>query len=128
MSRTASFCPHCGRVVPAGARCPCMPRPKRKHTAADKTRGSREPWRREYGSEVYRRARQQAIAKAKGRCCDCGRACAWFDGERWRCAGGEVHHVVALSEGGTSDPSNLRLVCRSCHAKRDEARRRAHRS
>lgn len=121
------FCPHCGRVVPDGARCPCRPRPKRRATRGDGTRADREPWRREYSSEAYRRARQEAIARTGGRCAACGRVCAWWDGGRWRCMGGEVHHVVALSEGGTSDPSNLALMCRGCHARADEARRRAHR-
>ena len=30
----------------------------------------------------------------------------------------EVHHVVPLSRGGTSDTRNLRALCRSCHQKR----------
>ena len=30
----------------------------------------------------------------------------------------EVHHVIPLSQGGLSDVSNLRALCRSCHQKR----------
>ncbi|OFK22957.1 HNH endonuclease [Olsenella sp. HMSC062G07] len=119
------FCPHCGRVF-RGDRCPCRPRPKRKGTAGDATRGEREPWRRRYATAAYRRARQQAIASAHGRCVDCGRVCATYDGNQWRTAalGGEVDHVRALCDGGTDEPSNLRLRCKSCHKKRDDKRRR----
>lgn len=119
------YCPHCGKVF-EGDRCPCRPRPKRKPTKGDNTRSEREPWRRQYQTKAFRDARQQAIERAKGRCVDCGRVCAWKDGAKWRTAGmgGEVDHVRALSEGGTNDPGNLELRCKSCHAKRDAKRRR----
>lgn len=127
MARTMpSFCPHCGRVVPAGERCRCRPRPKRKPTKGDKARGRREPWRRRYATAEYRRNRQLAIGRTEGRCTDCGRVCAWHDGKQWRTAGmgGEVDHVRALSEGGTDDAGNLELRCKSCHKRRDDMRRR----
>lgn len=118
------YCPRCGRVF-EGDRCPCRPRPKRRPTEGDATRAEREPWRKRYATEGYRRARQRAIADADGRCVDCGRVCAAFDGKVWRTAGlgGEVDHVRALCEGGTDDPGNLRLRCKSCHKKRDDMRR-----
>ncbi len=112
-------------VVPAGQRCACRPRPKRKPTRGDETRDGREPWRRRYAQSAYRKARQQAIARTKGRCADCGRVCAWLDGTVWRTAGmgGEVDHERALCEGGTDDPANLTLRCKACHKRRDDARR-----
>lgn len=126
MSRLPTFCPHCGKVVPGGARCPCRPRPKRKPTPSDQARAEREPWRKRYAGAEYRRNRQRAINRDRGRCVDCGRVCAWFDGKQWRTAGmgGEVDHIRALSEGGTDDVENLELRCKSCHKKRDDARRR----
>lgn len=126
MGRMRTFCPHCGSVVPAGRRCTCRPRPKRKPTQGDKTRAQREPWRANYGSKEYQDARQQAIARTRGRCTDCGKVCAWFDGSKWRTAGmgGEVDHVRALCEGGTNEPGNLELRCKSCHGLRDAKRRR----
>lgn len=127
MSRMPSFCPHCGRVVPAGARCTCRPRPKRRPTRGDKTRAEREPWRSRYSTQEYRRNRQAAIERTKGRCTDCRTVCAWHDGIKWRTAGmgGEVDHIKALSDGGTDDAGNLALRCRSCHKKRDDMRRKA---
>ena len=122
-----TFCPHCGCIVPAGERCSCRAQTrKRKPTEADKYRSQNEPWRRNYSRAEYQRARQAAIERTQGRCTDCGRLCAWKDGTKWRTAGmgGEVDHVRALSEGGTNDPSNLQLRCKSCHGKRDAARRR----
>lgn len=120
------YCPHCGRTFDGG-RCPCRPRPKRKPTRGDQTRGEREPWRRRYAGAEYRRSRQAAIARTKGRCTDCGRRCAWHDGTQWRTAGmgGEVDHIKALCEGGTDDADNLALRCKSCHKKRDDMRRKA---
>ena len=127
MARTKSFCPYCGSVVPAGRRCSCIPKPKRKPTAGDKTRAQREPWRSNYSSPEYQKARQKAIARTAGRCTDCGRQCALFDGSKWRTAGmgGEVDHINALCDGGTNDSANLALRCKSCHGKRDAKRRRS---
>ena len=31
-------------------------------------------------------------------------------GERW-----EVEHTVALMNGGSNEPSNLRVICKNCH-------------
>lgn len=122
-----TFCPHCGRVVPAGQRCTCRPRPKRKPTKGDGSRKYREPWRSHYSTPGYQAARQVAIARTRGKCTDCGRACAWFDGKSWRTAGmgGEVDHVKALCDGGTDEPDNLQLRCKSCHKRRDDVRRKS---
>ena len=126
MSRTRTYCPHCGRVVPAGKRCPCRPRPRRKPTEGDRTRGMREPWRVNYSTKEYQAARQKAIARTNGRGSACGRACAWFDGAKWRTAGmgGEVDHIVPLCKGGTNAPGNLQLLCKSCHGTKDARLRR----
>lgn len=88
----------------------------------------REPWRRNYCDPDYLKARQQAIERTEGRCTDCGKVCAWWDGGEWRTAGmdGEVDHIKALSEGGTNDVANLALRCKSCHGKRDAKRRKKH--
>lgn len=124
-----TFCPYCGQVVGPGHVCPARPKRKRRPTKGDQTRGQREPWRSNYSTREYREARQEAIARTRGRCTDCGRVCAWWDGSKWRTEGmgGEVDHVVALSEGGTNNASNLQLRCKSCHKKRDDARRARHR-
>lgn len=48
------------------------------------------------------------------------------DGRRWRTAGmgGEVDHIVPLCKGGTNDPANLALRCKSCHGLKDAKLRR----
>jgi 5-methylcytosine-specific restriction endonuclease McrA len=35
-----------------------------------------------------------------------------------------VHHIVPLSEGGSNDPSNLAVICRSCNSREAMHRRR----
>ena len=126
MAKTRSFCPYCHGIVPAGQRCTCRPRPKRKVTEADKTRMQREPWRRNYSTPEYQAARQVAIERTNGRCKDCGAVCARYEHGRWMTAGmgGEVDHEVALRDGGANDPANLTLRCKSCHGLRDAARRK----
>lgn len=38
--------------------------------------------------------------------------------------GGEVDHIVPLCKGGTNDPVNLALRCKSCHGLKDAKLRR----
>ena len=122
-----SFCPYCKRIVPAGERCQCRPRPKRKPTPGDATRSEREPWRKAYSSSEYQAARQRAIERQRGLFMDCGRPCAWYDGKRWRTAGmgGEVDHEQPLRDGICNE--RLTLRCKSCHAKVENLRRRERR-
>lgn len=115
-SRTRTFCPHCGSIVPKGRRCPCRNR--------DAQRASTEPWRRAYRDPEYLRNRQEAIERQHGRCKDCGRVCAVWDGTEWRTKGtGEVDHELPLSQGGTNDAANLALRCLHCHRRADARRR-----
>lgn len=37
----------------------------------------------------------------------------------------EIHHIIPVRLGGTDDPTNLMLLCKSCHRKTDNALRRA---
>lgn len=116
-SRTRTFCPHCNSVVPAGKTCPCRNR--------DARRRATEPWREAYRDPEYQRNRQTVIARQHGRCKDCGKVCAEWNGERWvtRRLGGEVDHEVPLARGGANDAANLALRCQSCHRRADAARR-----
>lgn len=51
-------------------------------------------------------AMRRYVVKRDRRC----RICAY------ECGGaGEVDHVIAVIEGGTDDPANLRLLCVPCH-------------
>ena len=38
--------------------------------------------------------------------------------------GWDVDHIVAVEDGGTDDPANLRLLCRRCHKERTALQRR----
>ncbi len=116
-SRMKTFCPHCYRVVPAGRTCPCRKR--------DAQRKESEPWRQNYSDAEYLANRQKVIERQGGRCKDCGKACAEWDGDKWitQRMGGEVDHEVPLSKGGTNDVQNLSLRCRWCHRKADAKRR-----
>lgn len=117
-SRLPTFCPLCHSVVPAGRECGCKRR--------DAQRKAAEPWRASYRDPEYIRSRQAAIERQSGRCIDCGRICAEWDGTEWktRRLGGEVDHEVPLRKGGTNDASNLALRCRHCHRRADAERRR----
>jgi 5-methylcytosine-specific restriction enzyme A len=42
-----------------------------------------------------------------------------------RLATWEVDHIVAVEDGGTDDPANLRLLCCPCHKERTALQRRA---
>lgn len=39
-------------------------------------------------------------------------------------SGWDVDHIVAVEDGGTDDPANLRLLCRRCHKDRTALQRR----
>lgn len=45
------------------------------------------------------------------RCEECGKQ--FPPNTKWL----HVHHIVPLSKGGSSDDSNLKLLCYACHAK-----------
>jgi 5-methylcytosine-specific restriction endonuclease McrA len=40
------------------------------------------------------------------------------NGVRCNAPGNEVHHIIALSKGGTNSMSNLLMLCRDCHDRR----------
>ena len=116
-SKTRTFCPYCSSIVPAGKTCPCRNR--------DTRRRQMEPWRENYRDPEYIRNRQIVIESQHGRCKDCGRVCAEYDGVKWNTKrlGGEVDHEVPLARGGTNDESNLALRCLHCHRRADATRR-----
>lgn len=121
------LCPHCGKPVPIGQPCPrCCSASRRHGTRSREQEGRRadeNPWRSGYSSAEYRRARQEVIERQQGRCAACGRVVAVRMGRQWHTRGGGVHHLVALSEGGTNSPENLVLLCTRCHNRIDAERR-----
>lgn len=86
--------------------------------SAEAERQERQPWRAGYQDPAYRHARRQAIARARGRCEECGEllegAC-------------EVDHVIPLSDGGENLVSNLMVRCLPCHRRKTAADKRRRR-
>lgn len=114
-------------LKPNGTRCVKVDtyevgRRVRKQDGRDRLRG--EPWRASGYDAAYRAARQQVIERAGGRCERCGVKVARKSGGRWIAEGGEVHHLIPLSDGGSSSLSNLAFLCIHCHRLLDAARRR----
>lgn len=103
------------------------PARKRGARRPDAERLAAEPWRASGYGSAYRRARQAVMERQRGRCAVTGETVARKVGGTWRIVqpGAGVHHVVALEDGGTEDPSNLVLLSASAHAAADAERRRA---
>ena len=99
---------------------------KRENRKPDSERAAAEPWRRGGYGHGYRKSRQLVMERQKGRCAVTGKVVAEKRGGTWRIVepGAGVHHKVALSEGGTEEPSNLVLLSASAHALVDAERRR----
>lgn len=127
------LCPRCGKPVPMGKPCPrcsaarakAKPHGPARTPEQERRRNGSEPWRRHYGSAEYQRNRQRALDATGGCCAVSGARIADKVGGRWvmRPNGG-VHHIVALSEGGTNDVSNLVPLDVRVHAQVEAERRR----
>lgn len=128
------LCPTCGKPVPEGQPCPrCSKAPRGRRPshgtrtrAQEAARKTANPWRSQYSSTAYQRARQAALASTNGRCAMCGAPIAQSSNGRWvvRRGAGGVHHVRALSQGGGNGLSNLVPLCSACHNRVDAERRR----
>lgn len=120
-------CPKCGKPYPIGQRCPrCARATRTKRTKEQEgTRFSDNPWRRQYDTAAYRKARQQAIERQAGRCASCRRQVAYRQPSgHWSTLGGGVHHIKPLSQGGGNGLGNLVLLCTPCHNRIESAVRR----
>ncbi len=65
-----------------------------------------ERWGSGRGGRPWRRLRQAILLRDQYTC----RACGLVGGEL------ELDHIVNVARGGTDDPANLQILCRSCHA------------
>ena len=69
-------------------------------------------WRPQHGLlRAYQRMRRRILNARGWRCEDCGRAGRL-----------ELHHVIAVEDGGDDSPDNLRALCRPCHFATDGRR------
>lgn len=69
------------------------------------------PFTHEKRRQLSPRERAEIFAAAGERCANCNRKIPV--GEVWDVA--EIDHRVALSRGGTNEPSNLQVLCSICH-------------
>lgn len=67
----------------------------------------RFPWYSRMPLELWRPLRQFVYERDGGKCQYC---CQHTELTVCHC-----HHVLELSEGGTNHPSNLKILCRTCH-------------
>lgn len=54
----------------------------------------------------------EVVLRDEGRCTEVDDSGTRCNDDRWL----QVHHIVPLSEGGTNEPSNLRMLCAAHHA------------
>lgn len=98
--RLARPCAGCGRRIAAGPFCAACA------ATEEGERQGRQPYRVGYRDPDYHRNAARARKRAGGRCELCGAPFTDDDPA-------EVDHIVSLSEGGTNDPGNLRVIHRS---------------
>ena len=123
MSAFAKPCPVCGARVPPGGVCPrCAGRgrpsscrecgarndgspycPAHAHLAGEAGRVARQPWRMAYRDPAYFKNKGLRYRLTEGRCEACGLPVG--RGE-WEC-----DHALPLSQGGTNEVDNLRILC-----------------
>lgn len=121
------ICPRCGKPYLIGQRCPRCAKDTRSTRTKEQesSRFADNPWRRQYDTAVYRKARQQVIERQAGRCASCGRQVASKQPNgHWSTLGGGVHHIQPLSKGGGNVLGNLVLLCTLCHNRIEAERRR----
>ncbi len=75
-----------------------------------------EHYRRKNIGPIDLRTIAKVISDAKGLCHYCGKVVNQND--RRFGDGATIDHVKPISKGGTNDPSNLVLSCRSCNSKK----------
>lgn len=123
------ICPQCHKAIRKGGEHQCSkqvpnlssPRKREARTKAEeKARAMAEPWRKQYASADYSKARKRILDLSRGRCQACGAVVFSKTNRGWRKLGnnfGGVHHRVPLSKGGTNDLSNLVVLCARCHGR-----------
>lgn len=90
------ICSSCNRKVEVGQRCVCKP---------VRSKWSRRGNRRHYDRAAWRRISAAYRAKRP-----------WCEMEGCHRPSTEVHHRVAVQDGGSDDEANLIATCTPCHA------------
>lgn len=116
--RLPRSCAGCG-VRSEANRCPACQEQLEEELRA------RQTWRRGYRTRAYKDARTEAIARANGRCEQCGRFAGNVCAKHDTLIRLETDHVIPLSEGGPNKATNLAVLCACCcHPAKSRADRR----
>ena len=113
MSPLAKTCT-CGRPAPPGS-SGCALHPPATQTQSERL--AAQPYRADYNAPEYRRNKRAAWERSGHRCEKCG---AGLEGRSHVC-----DHIVPLSDGGTSELANLKILCADCNRAKTAADRRA---
>lgn len=97
MMRTIKPCTNCGILIKGAAQC----------AKCKNTQGDNRPSASKRGYDSQWRKISRLMRQAQPWCSFCGLP---FDLT--------VDHILPLSMGGTNEPANLRVLCRSCNSGR----------
>jgi hypothetical protein len=92
-----------------GSSCPSRPKPAAPPPTAKQTDAPQSPPPRPSTSRVNRAARRAVLERD-------GLSCTWLDAHGVRCGSRawlELDHLQPAGKGGSSEPDNLRLLCRA---------------
>ena len=74
----------------------------------------------------FNQSKHVAVRRDERKCTACGIAGRYGGYPReWSLPRLEVDHVVAVKDGGSHHPDNLRTLCHACHVKRTKEQRKA---
>lgn len=107
-------------------RKPAPRKPYRRTPDQERERKTSNPWRSHYSSRLYRENCQRVLDRYDGCCAVSGVRIAVKVKGRWKMLPGKggIHHIKALSEGGTDDVLNLIPLSVRAHNRIDAERRR----
>ncbi|MBT2405321.1 HNH endonuclease [Streptomyces sp. ISL-87] len=101
-----SMCARHKRLHPLGERCPLCPASGQRRYPSKNTRAA--------GRYDYQWVKARAEAIRLQPWCSFCRRTTDLTGD----------HIQPLAEGGTNTPENIRVLCRSCNTRRENARRK----
>lgn len=118
-------CEYCGKEIPAGSRKRkyCSESCARKAEADRLQKTSSGSYKRVEDSRAVMKKRDFIMAAYGGKCALCGwqmwKTPFFFRGKYYETNGLEIHHILPVKDGGSSEWNNLILLCPNCHKAAD---------